>query len=52
VVVTHNIPSARRIGDVLAFLDEGRILDRGTPDEVRNSPHDLVQQFLSVQGGT
>lgn len=48
VVVTHNIPSARRIGDTLAFLHDGRILDFGSPDQVRNSRHELVQRFLSV----
>jgi len=52
VVVTHNIPSARRIGDQLAFLHEGRILDRGTPEQLENSRQELVQRFLSVEGGT
>jgi phospholipid/cholesterol/gamma-HCH transport system ATP-binding protein len=52
VVVTHNIPSARRIGDTLAFLHEGRILDSGTPRQLENSRQQLVQQFMSVQGGT
>jgi phospholipid/cholesterol/gamma-HCH transport system ATP-binding protein len=52
VVVTHNIPSARRIGDTLAFLHEGRILDSGTPQQLENSRQELVQRFMSVQGGT
>jgi phospholipid/cholesterol/gamma-HCH transport system ATP-binding protein len=52
VVVTHNIPSARRIGDRLAFLHEGRILDSGTPEQLENSPQELVQRFMSVEGGT
>lgn len=52
VVVTHNIPSARRIGDTLAFLHEGRILEYGTPQELENSRQELVQRFMSVQGGT
>jgi phospholipid/cholesterol/gamma-HCH transport system ATP-binding protein len=52
VVVTHNIPSARRIGDTLAFLHEGRILESGTPQQLENSRQELVQQFMSVQGGT
>jgi phospholipid/cholesterol/gamma-HCH transport system ATP-binding protein len=30
VVVTHNIPSARTIGDELVFLHEGRVLAHGT----------------------
>jgi phospholipid/cholesterol/gamma-HCH transport system ATP-binding protein len=52
VVVTHNIPSARRIGDTLAFLHEGRILDSGTPAELENSDQQLVHRFMSVEGGT
>jgi phospholipid/cholesterol/gamma-HCH transport system ATP-binding protein len=52
VVVTHNIPSARRIGDTLAFLHEGRILDSGTPEQLAHSRQELVQRFMSVQGGT
>ena len=52
VVVTHNIPSARRIGDTLAFLHEGRILEHGTPEQLENSRQELVQRFMSVQGGT
>jgi phospholipid/cholesterol/gamma-HCH transport system ATP-binding protein len=52
VVVTHNIPSARRIGDTLAFLHEGRILEHGTPEQLESSRQELVQRFMSVQGGT
>jgi len=52
VVVTHNIPSARRIGDTLAFLHEGRILETGTPQQLENSRQELVQRFMSVEGGT
>ena len=33
VVVTHNIPSAKHIGDTLAFLHDGRILESGTPEQ-------------------
>ena len=31
VVVTHNIPSARRLGDQLMMLHEGRVVARGSP---------------------
>jgi len=50
VVVTHNIPSARRIGDQLALLEQGRILARGTADELASSPHALVQEFMKSEG--
>ena len=52
VVVTHNIPSARRIGDMLAFLHEGRILAYGTPEQLQQSRQELVQRFMSIEGGT
>ena len=37
VVVTHNIPSARHVGDELAMLHEGRVIARGTADELDRS---------------
>ncbi len=52
VVVTHNIPSARRIGDELAMLHEGQILARGTPEELEQSEHELVRSFMRAEGGT
>jgi phospholipid/cholesterol/gamma-HCH transport system ATP-binding protein len=52
VVVTHNIQSARRIADRMAFLDEGRLLAEGTVDEMGRSEHPLVRAFMkSKQGG-
>jgi phospholipid/cholesterol/gamma-HCH transport system ATP-binding protein len=52
VVVTHNIPSARRVGDTLAFLHQGRILEHGTPQQLEQSRQELVQRFMTVEGGT
>ena len=52
VVVTHNIPSAHRIGDELALLENGRIVERGRSDELRASQHDTVRQFMAATGGT
>jgi len=50
VVVTHNIPSARAIGDELVFLHEGRILAQGTAAELEASEFPLVQQFMASEG--
>jgi phospholipid/cholesterol/gamma-HCH transport system ATP-binding protein len=50
VVVTHNIPSARRIGDDLVFLHEGRILEQGPPDVLDRSAVPLVRQFMMSEG--
>ena len=51
VIVTHNIPSARRIGDELALLHQGHILARGVPAELERSDHPLVREFMQAEGG-
>jgi phospholipid/cholesterol/gamma-HCH transport system ATP-binding protein len=51
VVVTHNIPSARVIGDVFAVLQDGRMLVSGTVDVLDASQEPLVQAFMRAQGG-
>jgi phospholipid/cholesterol/gamma-HCH transport system ATP-binding protein len=50
VVVTHNITSARCLGDTLLMLHEGRIIAQGTADELAASSHELVRAFMSSQG--
>ncbi len=50
IVVTHNIPSARTIADELAFLHEGRVIERGTADELERSPTALVREFMRSEG--
>jgi phospholipid/cholesterol/gamma-HCH transport system ATP-binding protein len=49
VVVTHNIPSARRLGDELVMLHEGRIIARGTAAELDKSDDELVRAFMTSQ---
>jgi len=51
VVVTHNIPSARAIGDELALLHQGRIVARGTVAALDRDTQPLVRAFLHAQGG-
>ena len=51
VVVTHNIPSARVIGDEFAVLHEGRMLASGTIETLDASDELLVQAFMRAQGG-
>jgi phospholipid/cholesterol/gamma-HCH transport system ATP-binding protein len=47
VVVTHNIPSARRLGDRLLMLDQGRILAQGTAAELERSDNEMVHAFMT-----
>jgi phospholipid/cholesterol/gamma-HCH transport system ATP-binding protein len=51
VVVTHNIPSARRIGDEIIVLDNGNIIARGSWGDLEASDNEIVQQFLHSEGG-
>lgn len=48
VVVTHDMESVFRIADRIAMLHKGRVIEVGTPDEIKNTKNELVRQF--VQG--
>jgi len=50
VVVTHNIPGARHIGDEFGMLHEGRVIARGTSEELEQSEHELVRAFMRSEG--
>lgn len=50
LVVTHNIPSARKVGRRLMVLDNGRIVADGTVDELDRSELPLVRQFMQSKG--
>jgi phospholipid/cholesterol/gamma-HCH transport system ATP-binding protein len=51
VIVTHNIPSARRIGDRLALLENGRIHAEGTVSDLEGSEDEMVRHFMSADTG-
>lgn len=48
VVVTHEMGFAREVADRVLFIDEGVIMEEGTPEEVFDSPKTArLQDFLS-----
>lgn len=47
VVVTHELESAFKIADRITVLDRGEILFIGTPDELRASPNQRIQNLLN-----
>jgi polar amino acid transport system ATP-binding protein len=48
VVVTHEMGFAREVGNRVLFMDEGKIVEQGTPEEVFGHPkHPRLQDFLS-----
>ena len=47
IVVTHDVHESLAIVDYVYFLAEGRIVARGTPDEIRASAMPYVKQFIA-----
>ena len=48
IVVTHEMGFAREVGDTLVFMDEGLVVEAGTPRDVLTTPrHGRTQAFLS-----
>lgn len=47
VVVTHEMGFAREVGDRVIFMDQGKILEEGTPEEIFKNPKEVrTQDFL------
>ncbi len=48
VVVTHEMGFAREVGSRILFMDEGKILEQGSPEQVFTNPDNTrLQEFLS-----
>lgn len=53
LVVSHDMQCALAIADRIIVLDQGQIIDQGTPEELKRSQVPLVRDFLSevTEGG-
>ncbi|MBX9244195.1 amino acid ABC transporter ATP-binding protein [Actinotalea ferrariae] len=48
VVVTHEMAFAREVADRVVFMDEGVVVEQGTPDQVIGAPaHERTRSFLA-----
>ena len=48
VIVTHEMGFAKEISDRILFMDEGKIIESGTPQEVFDNPkNERTKAFLS-----
>ncbi|PDS74047.1 amino acid ABC transporter permease/ATP-binding protein [Rhizobium phaseoli] len=48
VVVTHEMGFARRVADQVVFMDEGRIVEAGCPEQIFDNPRsERLQRFLA-----
>jgi peptide/nickel transport system ATP-binding protein len=46
--VTHDLAAARYVGDQVAVMDAGRIVERGTPDDVLGRPaHERTRTLVA-----
>ena len=46
VIVTHEMAFARNVADEIIFMDDGVIVEQGTPDEVFSSDNKRMKEFL------
>ena len=47
VIVTHEMGFAREVATRVVFMDEGKILEEGTPQEIFENPqHPRLKEFL------
>jgi len=48
IVVTHELDFARKVADMVLFADEGRIVERGSPEQVLSAPKtERARAFLT-----
>ena len=46
LIITHDMVSAYKVADRIGMLYEGKIIEMGTPEEIKNSQNPVVQQFI------
>lgn len=46
VIVTHEMTFARNVADTIVFMDDGYIIENGTPEEVFSSENTRMKEFL------
>jgi polar amino acid transport system permease protein len=48
VIVTHEIAFARDVADKIVFMDEGVVVEQGSPEQILGNPrHERTRRFLS-----
>ena len=46
VVITHDIQLTYKIADIVAMLHNGRIIEKGTVEEIKNTKNPILRQFI------
>lgn len=48
IIVTHNMKFAREISDEVIFMDDGKIIAKGSYDELSNSDNNRIKKFINT----
>ncbi|MGQ7742345.1 ATP-binding cassette domain-containing protein, partial [Streptococcus suis] len=52
VFVTHDMDEAVKLADRICLMQDGQVVQLGSPDELRNRPaNDFVKEFIRARGG-
>ncbi len=46
IVVTHDMKTAYKVSDSLVMIDDGKVVQEGTPDEIKNTTNSKVRHFI------
>ncbi len=46
IIVTHEIGFAKQVADYIVFMDEGKIIEQGSPDILENPQSEKLKRFL------
>ena len=46
IVVTHDMVSAYKVGDTISMIYAGKVIQTGTPDEIKGTDNAFVRQFI------
>jgi phospholipid/cholesterol/gamma-HCH transport system ATP-binding protein len=46
IVITHDIQLTYKIADMVAMLHQGKIIAKGTVEDIKNNPNPVLKQFL------
>lgn len=46
IIVTHEMQFAKEVSDHIVFMEQGVIVEEGTPDELFSSENTRVREFI------
>jgi phospholipid/cholesterol/gamma-HCH transport system ATP-binding protein len=47
IIVSHDVHETSAIADYIYIISDGKIVDHGSPEQIRQSPSEWVQQFMN-----